>query len=75
MTTKCMLQVKRWQRWKGLHKRTRERQSQICTNLISNLMVAWPFVKIFDSLAGARNKRIFILAGIRQIAVASFTVT
>ena len=38
-------------------------------------MVAWPFVKIFDSLAGARNKRIFILAGIRQIAVASFTVT
>ena len=32
-------------------------------------MVALAFVKIFDSLASARNKRIFILAGIRQIAV------
>ena len=32
-------------------------------------MVAWAFVKIFDSLACARNNRIFILAGIRQIAV------
>ena len=64
-----MLEVKRWKRWKGLHKRTRERQSQICTNLISNLMVAWAFVKIFDSLACARNNRIFILEGIRQIAV------